>query len=134
MSLGLRIVAVLKIIFGIIFLILVGGFTLLSLWASHERIPLSIKLYGTFASLFILVYVINGFSLFGLKSWARKISIGLDLGAICIDSFIFVLGVLRDLRYGEILVPFYGYHLVIIAIFAIFVYYLTRPEVKEQFK
>jgi hypothetical protein len=135
---GIKIIAGLKLLFGIIFLIFVGGLALPILGTSTMRIPLKDQFFGLFVSLYIFVYVINAPLLLTLKNWARKVSIVFDLGGIIIDLFVFIPGVVGCFQYGfgdtvgEIF--FYGFHLLLIAIFLAFVFYLTRPKVKEQFK
>jgi hypothetical protein len=131
---GIRIVASLKILFGTIFLIWIGGLTLLSLSASPQRLPLYIKVYGIIVSLFIAAYTINGFNLLALRNLARRVSVFLDFLAILMDSFIFVPRIIESFHYGDWHVGFYAYHLTILLIFISFIYYFSRPKVKEQFK
>jgi len=127
---GIRIVAILKIVFGSIFFACVGFVTLFTLiGVSVQSIPLSMKLTGIFMSLFFLVYTVDGFFLFALKKWARKISVTLDISVILLALTVLIFGVVSNFRYGGWNIGFYGFHLLIVALFLSFIYYLTRPKV-----
>lgn len=134
-SVGLAICIVLKVLYGIIGLFIASGAYLSVL--QGPKIPLSEKIGLAFFPLCFVVYMVICFFLIRLKNWARWTSIALDT--------IIILSVLpplfRDvLRYGIAFFTTEDLWIGLVAsvlpllILLWFIYYLTRPRVKEQFR
>lgn len=140
-----KIISILKILNAFTFYIPIGIGGFLILLMSLNIIPPARmlpqdKVFMIFKFLFGILYVLSGVYLFKFKDWARKISIILDIFAICViiviiigPEFIKSLSLIVVNISDNTTLQNFSFSLLIV-LHLYFVYYFTRPKVKEQFK